>query len=84
MNKYIIESMAQVGCGVTDTKEVAETVSRLPKKAHDVLDTWYNIGRNIELRAEYQAIAQMLKDKFSDDDITCLSTFINATRNVTS
>lgn len=84
MNKYIIESMAQVGCGVTDTKEVAETVSRLPKKAHDVLDTWYNIGRNIELKAEYTSTVEMLKDNFNDDDITCLSTFVNAKRNVTA
>lgn len=84
MDKYIIESMAGVGCGISDTREVAETVNQLPSKAKDVLDTWHNLGQKIELRADYQPIAKMLKSKFSDDDIICLSTFVNASRNITS
>ena len=82
MNDYIIQSMALVGCGVSDTKDIAQIVSTLPREAKDVLDTWHNVGTNIPLKSEYQTVADMLKTRFSDDDITCLGAYVNASRNV--
>lgn len=82
MNNYIIEAMTQVGCGVSDTKEIASIVDTLSTKQKDILDGWHNLGKNIPLKGEYQEISQELNSQFSDDDIECLSAYVNASRNV--
>ena len=82
MKKYIYDKMTEVGCGKSDTNLIAKIVKKLTDKECNVLDTWYNIGFNIELRDEYKNIANNLKQKFSHDDLICLSAFVSAYRNV--
>lgn len=81
MNGYIIESMARMGCGITDTQQVHETVAKLPKMAQDVLDAWYNFGRSTDLLPAAQADAEKLRAEYSDDDLDCMQSYVNAYRN---
>ena len=82
MENCIYDKMAGVGCGKSDTNLIAKIVKKLTDKEQNVLDAWHNIGFNIELKNEYANIGNDLKQKFSDDDIICLSAFVSAYRNV--
>lgn len=81
MNDYIIESMALVGCGVSDTKEIAEIVKGLSEIEHDTLDAMYNFGHHTTLTPVGSSTRAKLMSEYDDDDITCLSTYVNAYRN---
>jgi len=80
--EYITQVMATVGCGTTDTLEVARICDKLNKKQRDVLDCWHNIGCDIQLAEEYRATGKELKSQFTDDEILVLGAYINAKRNV--
>ncbi len=81
MNDYITESMARIGCGLSDVKDIASIIATLPEIAIDTLDAMYNFGFHTTLTsAGSKARADLISD-FSDDDLVCLSTYVNAYRN---
>lgn len=81
MQTYIIESMAQVGCGVSDTKEIAQIVESLTDIEHDTLDAMHNFGQHTTLTPVGSMTRANLISKYSDDDLICLSAYINAYRS---
>lgn len=81
MQTYIIESMAQVGCGVSDTKEIAQIVESLTDIEQDTLDAMHNFGQHTTLTPVGSMTRANLISKYSDDDLICLSTYVNAYRN---
>ena len=83
MNSYIIESMAQVGCGVSDTREIASIVKSFTDIERDTLDAMHNFGMQATLTPAGSATRAKLVIKYSNDDLICLSAYVNATRNVT-
>lgn len=81
MQTYIIESMAQVGCGVSDTKEIAQIVESLTDIEHDTLDAMHNFGQHTTLTPVGSMTRANLISRYSDDDLICLSAYINAYRS---
>jgi hypothetical protein len=81
MQNYIIESMAQVGCGISDTKEIAQIVESLTDIEHDTLDAMHNFGQHTTLTPVGSMTRANLISRYSDDDLICLSTYVNAYRN---
>lgn len=81
MQNYIIESMAQVGCGISDTKEIAQIVESLTDIEHDTLDAMHNFGQHTTLTPVGSMTRANLISKYSDDDLICLSAYVNAYRN---
>lgn len=81
MTQYMIESMAQVGCGVTDTEDIAQIVAQLPEIAVDTLDAMHNFGMHTTLTPAGSKARADLISSFSDDDLICLATYVNAYRN---
>lgn len=84
MHPYITESMARVGCGASDTKEIAEIASKLSHLEWDTLDAMHNFGQHTTLTPVGSATRQGLISQFSDDDLICLSAYVNAHRNAVS
>ena len=82
MHPYIIESMAQVGCGVGDTEETATIVEKMTPIQWDVLDAMHNFGMHTTLTPVGSATRQRLVSDFSDDELICLAAYVNASRNV--
>lgn len=82
MNSYIIESMALVGCGVGDTKQIATIVSHMTPLQHDALDAMYNFGANTELLPKADVARQALRQEYDEDELVCLSAYVNAMRSV--
>lgn len=81
MNRYIKESMAQVGCGSSDAQEIANICSKLSKIQWDTLDALYNFGIDTDLTEAGEAARAELKTEYDDDDLVCLSAYVNAYRN---
>ena len=82
MNTYIIESMARVGCGVSDTNEIATIVSGMSDIERDTLDAMHNFGMETSFTpAGNKARAELVRN-YDDDDLLCLSTYVNASRNI--
>jgi len=66
MQTYIIESMAQVGCGVSDTKEIAQIVESLTDIEHDTLDAMHNFGQHTTLTPVGSMTRANLISRYSD------------------
>lgn len=81
MNEYIAQSMASVGCGASDTREVASICAKLPHIAWDTLDAMYSFGADTDLTEAGEKARKSLRDEYSDDDLLCFSTYVNAHRN---
>lgn len=79
---YITEAMAEVGCGINDTKEVKETCDNLTKTERDIIDMWHNLGHNTRVRPELQPLAEKLQEMFTDDDLIVLGTYIDTKRKL--
>lgn len=79
---YIVEKMATVGCGATDTLEIKALCDDMSTEQRDVLDCWHNNGFGIPLRPVYFETAGKLKRDFTEDDLTVLGAYVNARRNV--
>lgn len=73
--------MAQVGCGISDTKEIAQIVESLTDIEHDTLDAMHNFGQHTTLTPVGSMTRANLISRYSDDDLICLSTYVNAYRN---
>lgn len=81
MSNYITEKMASVGCGYSDTIEISKICKSLTEKQKDILDTWYNIGF-VELKDEYKKDADTLMSDYTKDDLSCISAYVSAERNI--
>lgn len=81
MNEYIKESMAMVGCGASDTREIANICSNLSEIEWDTLDAMYSFGADTTLTEAGEAARANLKADNSDDDLICLAAYVNAHRN---
>ena len=73
--------MAQVGCGISDTKEIAQIVESLTDIEQDTLDAMHNFGQHTTLTPVGSMTRANLISRYSDDDLICLSTYVNAYRN---
>ena len=82
MTDYIIEKMADVGCGAGDVRIAKQDCDGMSKDQKDILDCWYNNGVNIPVSARYQSAADRLKEQYSDDDLTVLGAYVSARRNI--
>ena len=84
MDNYILEMMAQMGCGSSDTREIAAIVDTLPHITWDTLDALYSFGIDIDLTPAGDAARDELRAMYSEDDIECFAAYVNAYRNVHS
>lgn len=82
MNEYITEAMATVGCGASDVRQAQSDCDAMTKDERDILDCWASNGFNVELLPEYQKTAEQLKERYTEDDLEVLTTYVSARRNV--
>lgn len=82
MHPYILESLAMVGCGAGDARELAAICEGLPSIAWDTLDAMHNFGPHTTLTPAGSAARADLTSEYSDDDLICLAAYVNAYRNV--
>lgn len=73
--------MANIGCGVSDTKEIAQIVESLTEIELDTLDAMHNFGMHTTMTHAGNVARDKLISEYSDDDLICLSTYVNAYRS---
>lgn len=82
MHNYILESMAQVGCGASDTREISEIVNNMTAIQRDTLDAMHNFGIHTTLTPVASATRQRLISDYSIDELECFAAYVNASRSV--
>ena len=79
---YILSKMAEVGCGVVDTADIAIICDNLTDIERDTLDAMHNLGMHVSLTPIGSMTRANLISQFSDDDLMCLSAYVSARRNI--
>ena len=85
--EYIVNKISQVGCGYSDIKQLQNICDGLDSRARDVLDGIATLGidypnnPDIGIKDDYKDTYLNLKNRFSDDDLECLSAYVSARRN---
>lgn len=82
MNDYITDTMAAYGCGLGDTREIADIVDRFTEIEWDTLDAMHNFGAHTTLTPYGSKTRAGLISRYSDDDLLCFAAYVNAYRNV--
>lgn len=82
MHDYITETMAHVGCGVGDTREIAAICKDLPHIQWDTLDAMNSFGPTTTLTEAGNEARIALEDQYDDDTLECLAAYVGAYRNV--
>lgn len=82
MDDYIIEKMADVGCGLSDVRIAENDCDSMSKDQKDILDCWHNNGIKIPLSTKYKSAADSLTKKYSEDDLIVLGAYVSARRNL--
>lgn len=79
---YLNEKMTSVGCGTHGVVEAQTICDAMTADERDVLDCWHNLGIQQEMRQEYKATENRLREQFNQDDLIVLSAYVSGRRNV--